>query len=202
MDSNITASNIREAEGDLFDAPDGTALIHACNCQGSWGKGIAQAFRIKYPAAFTVYKSHCDNYLKDPQDLEVSEAPPGTGQISRRIRLPEGSALIIPPQKRDYERPRGKKHWIICLFTSRGYGRSLSSVNVILENTQLAVVDMKNQLDVLRSKEFGPENMGIAELRSCRFNSGLFKVEWAHTRNILEESGLEITVVRPVGEPA
>jgi ADP-ribose 1''-phosphate phosphatase len=38
------------------------------------------------------------------------------------------------------------------------------------------------------------------ELWSCRFNSGLFAVKWDDTRSILEESGLEIMVVRPPGE--
>ncbi|KAF3891950.1 hypothetical protein GY631_4499 [Trichophyton interdigitale] len=37
--------NITEIEGDLFLAPEGAALIHACNCQGSWGKGIALEFK-------------------------------------------------------------------------------------------------------------------------------------------------------------
>lgn len=57
--------NITEIEGDLFLAPEGAALIRtsfyathsytsdtltrcfidACNCQGSWGKGIALEFK-------------------------------------------------------------------------------------------------------------------------------------------------------------
>lgn len=67
-----SSSMITEVEGDLFDAPDGAVLIRtymrfhldcfvadvsllptkdACNCKGSWGAGIAEAFRdkVSYP---------------------------------------------------------------------------------------------------------------------------------------------------------
>lgn len=37
-------------------------------------------------------------------------------------------------------------------------------------------------------------------LWSCRFNSGLFRVEWSRSRRVLEEAGVEVTVVRPPGE--
>ncbi|KAL4994574.1 hypothetical protein BDV10DRAFT_197437 [Aspergillus recurvatus] len=154
--SRTITNKITEVEGDLFDAPDGTALIH------------------------TVAR---------------------TGLIpAHNIRLPEGSALIIPPQKRDYGNPRGKRNWIICLFTSRGYGRNVSGVDIILQNTELAIADLKRQLDRLKEKESGPDDVNLTALRACRFNSGLFGVDWALTRRILGDSGLEIVVVRPPGE--
>lgn len=51
---------------------------------------------------------------------------------------------------------------------------------------------MKKQVD-----ELGAD---IGELWSCRFNSGLFKVEWELSRKILEEFDLKVTVARPEGE--
>ncbi|KAJ7598744.1 hypothetical protein C8J56DRAFT_914868 [Mycena floridula] len=48
--------------GDLFEAPVGSILIHACNTAGSWGGGIAVAFLERYPAAFQVYRSHCQSH--------------------------------------------------------------------------------------------------------------------------------------------
>ncbi|KAI9368753.1 hypothetical protein BJX61DRAFT_536999 [Aspergillus egyptiacus] len=195
MESDAATSKVTEVEGDLFDAPDGAALIHACNCHGAWGKGIARAFSKKYPAAFATYESHCQKYLKETTYLDASKTVTTTGQITRKVRLPEGTALIIPPQKEDYEKPSGRAHWIICLFTSRAFGRRVSSAKTILENTELAVADMKRQLQVLQS-EAGSDHVVVTELRACRFNSGLFGVEWAQTRKILEESGLEVTVVR------
>ncbi|GLB38586.1 putative macro domain containing protein [Lyophyllum shimeji] len=48
--------------GDLFTAPRGAILVHACNTLGSWGGGIALAFRDKYPAQFELYKARCKTY--------------------------------------------------------------------------------------------------------------------------------------------
>ncbi|KAL1967467.1 hypothetical protein VTN77DRAFT_3252 [Rasamsonia byssochlamydoides] len=160
----------------------------------------------------------------------------------RRVQLPLGTALIIPPQEDDpslrsppaktrkvasrtEEVPEkdkttnstGKKHWIVCLFTSRNVGRYASSPEIILENTRRAVEDMKTQLAVLKKElesdviitTTGDGKKSTAgddptrrpgDLWSCRFNSGLFGVKWEKTRRVLEEAGLEVTVVRPPGE--
>ena len=141
-----------------------------------------------------------------------------------KIRLPEGTALIIPPQKQDYEAERAdegkakekedtatttmkKKHWIICLFTSRQFGKNVSPADTVLANTELAIADMKGQLARLAETRVSTTGEGDSngmsapgELWSCRFNSGLFRVEWSRSRRVMEEAGLEVTVVRPVGE--
>lgn len=44
---------------DLFDAPKGSVLVHACNAQGVWGSGIAKTFREKFPEAFEKYHNYC-----------------------------------------------------------------------------------------------------------------------------------------------
>lgn len=146
-----------------------------------------------------------------------------------KIRLPEGTALIIPPQKRDYESEKAdeekakgkegatttttttttttkKKHWIICLFTSRQFGKNVSPPDTILANTELAIAEMKEQLARLAVRNINEDEgngSGMSaprELWSCRFNSGLFRVEWSRSRRVMEEAGLEVTVVRPVGD--
>lgn len=168
------------------------------------GSHEANSFTLtQYPAAYEIYESHCRMYLEKPQYRKINptDTVTGSSQVpARDIRFPEGSTLIIPPQKLDYEKPGGKKHWVICLFTSRGYGRNVSSVDIILQNTELAIVDLKDQLDELKQKWSKPDDADIKGLRACRFNSGLFGVDWALTRRILEDSGLEIIVVRPPGE--
>ncbi|KAE8373834.1 ADP-ribose 1''-phosphate phosphatase [Aspergillus bertholletiae] len=199
MASKAIHGSINEIQGDLFNAPDGAALIHACNCIGSWGGGIAKAFKQKYPAAYAIYHSHCQKHKFSPEYIVASDPTdqPGNSQSPtsyRHIRLPEGTALIIPPQEKDY-RGTDKKHWIICLFTSRNFGKRVSAPDIIIQNTELAVVDMVRQLDGLRA-----DQSGIGELWSCRFNSGLFGVKWELSRRILENTGLDLTVVRPEGE--
>jgi ADP-ribose 1''-phosphate phosphatase len=78
---------------DLFDAPQGSILIHACNTVGSWGAGIALSFRDKYPSAFQQYKDYCKQAKDEGTDLI-------------------GTCFII----------RGEIHDVACLFTSRAYG--------------------------------------------------------------------------------
>ncbi|KAJ6595652.1 hypothetical protein DFH09DRAFT_1024451 [Mycena vulgaris] len=52
-------NKITHIKADLFAAPAGSILVHACNTKGSWGGGIAIPFQQKYPAAFAEYKDAC-----------------------------------------------------------------------------------------------------------------------------------------------
>lgn len=45
--------------GDLFAGKMHT-LVNAVNCVGVMGKGIAQAFKRKYPEMFTDYARRCE----------------------------------------------------------------------------------------------------------------------------------------------
>ncbi|KAL4795697.1 hypothetical protein BDV19DRAFT_378671 [Aspergillus venezuelensis] len=200
-----TPGLVTEIQGDLFDAQDGAALIHACNCEGKWGKGIAKAFKKRYPAAFKIYKTHCDKYKKktdtfrevDPPEEAVSAS---TGRSVRhprtRVQLPEGTALIIKPQQEDYEKePKKRNHWIICLFTSRGYGKNVDNPDTVLQNTELAITDLEEQLLALESMQAQSGEAGIKELRACRINAGNFDVPWNQTKRILENATRNFTVV-------
>jgi ADP-ribose 1''-phosphate phosphatase len=53
-------SNITYIKGDLFSAPKGSILIHACNCRGLWGGGIAKQFALKFPGAYAHYREICN----------------------------------------------------------------------------------------------------------------------------------------------
>ncbi|KAM5436311.1 ADP-ribose 1''-phosphate phosphatase [Microsporum ferrugineum] len=118
---------ITEIEGDLFLAPEGAALIHACNCQGSWGKGIALEFKNKYPAAYKIYRSYCLNLLANPQtglypsnDTLTAARGDNKNDIRQRVtKLPEGTALVIPPQLADYD-PRNPH----AVSVGKGIGNS------------------------------------------------------------------------------
>ncbi|KAG7088960.1 hypothetical protein E1B28_012905 [Marasmius oreades] len=55
-------SKLTHVKGDLFSAPPGSILVHACNTVGSWGGGIAVAFKDRYPSHFEVYKAHCEDH--------------------------------------------------------------------------------------------------------------------------------------------
>lgn len=65
---------------------------------------------------------------------------------------------------------------------------------------------MKEQLarlgesDGMNKKKDEDEMSAPNGLWSCRFNSGLFRVEWSQSRRVLEGAGLAVTVVSPPGE--
>ncbi|KAK6357440.1 ADP-ribose 1''-phosphate phosphatase [Orbilia javanica] len=144
--------------GDIFAAPENSVLIHACNCQGSWGAGIAFAFKQRYPEAYAVYHSHCTS-------------------VSNRASL-VGTALLIPPQPND-----AKGHWIGCLFTSQHYGRRVDTPDNILLNT---ISSFEHLLNLVGNEETGGTRT-IGELHACKINSGRFGVDWDLTKEILED---------------
>lgn len=53
--------NIITIKGDLFTAPKGSILLHACNTKGIWGAGIARQFAKRFPNAWRVYRAKCVN---------------------------------------------------------------------------------------------------------------------------------------------
>ena len=151
---------VDEKVGDIFEAPDNSILIHACNCEGSWGAGIAAAFKKNYPMAFKLYKAHCD---------ESSAA---------KLR---GTALLIEP----CEDKDSHQHFVGCLFTSGGKGKTKDKPDTILERTGPAMRDLLRQIGDL------PSDLGIAEVRMCKINSGLFKVPWNDSKAALEDIQIE-----------
>jgi len=120
MPSSSKSFTIIEEVGDIFDAPDGTVIIHACNCLGNWGAGIAAAFKKRYPKAFADHKALCAT--KSPDALW------GTAQL---IRPMEG---------------KGSRHYVGCLFTSRKFGRAKDSSAQILAQTGPAMEDLLRQI--------------------------------------------------------
>ena len=123
----MAASKIVLREGDLFTSPPRNSIIlHACNCLGSWGGGIALAFKQKFPTAYETYRKHCLDHSEDPRSLI-------------------GTCLII--------RGASDKYDVGCLFTSVGYGRNVDSPPMILDATRKAVKDLMKQNEGESAKE-------------------------------------------------
>ncbi|KAI9799842.1 MAG: ADP-ribose 1''-phosphate phosphatase [Piccolia ochrophora] len=163
-------SFVTERTGDIFAAEPGSILIHACNCRGSWGAGIAAAFKARYPQAFRVYKEHCD-HNRNPRDLV-------------------GSCLLIPPQYGDHDKDPENVHWIACLFTSDQYGRRRDGPEAILDATEKSIEDLLSQLKRVRDGDSQGKDKATDEefgmLVSCRINSQRFGVPWKRTEDVME----------------
>ena len=161
---------LKEVNGDIFSAAPRSMLLHACNCKGSWGAGIAAAFRTRYPRAYESYKSHCAR--NNPATLV-------------------GTAYLIAPVDDE-----NFQHFIGCLFTSVGFGKSKDTPSQILLNTELAMKDMLKQRKTLEDNQ-----ILLGDIQMCRINSGYFKVPWRDTKTTLEaieidkDKNIEISVI-------
>src|SRR5260370_4357706 len=51
-------ANIQYQKGDIFESK-AQVIVNTVNCQGIMGKGLALAFKQKYPAMFNVYQQEC-----------------------------------------------------------------------------------------------------------------------------------------------
>jgi O-acetyl-ADP-ribose deacetylase (regulator of RNase III) len=60
-------TNLLYKPGSIFQAKG--ILAHACNCQGTWGAGIALEFKTRFPIAFKAYRAEC---LRDGVNLMSS----------------------------------------------------------------------------------------------------------------------------------
>lgn len=166
-----------EKKGDLFAAPKNTLLIHACNCVGSWGAGIAKAFATHYPRAYQQYKTHCLTHKKSTY----------------------GKSLLISPLDHDLVNGTNRaqeRHFIGCLFTSRNHGRRKDSPKQILAATKTAMQDLLERVKVFNAS--AGEGERIEEVWMCRINAGLFRVPWAETRKVLLGLQTDDTGVRTV----
>ncbi|CAK3929808.1 ADP-ribose 1 -phosphate phosphatase [Lecanosticta acicola] len=159
-----------ESIGDIFDAPPNSLIIHACNCEGSWGAGIAAAFKNHYAGAYKVYAAHCKQNGHD---------------LFRK-------ALLIPPQKLD----KKKQHFVGCLFTSRSKGKKKDSPSAILQATKPAMEDLLRQVQDWNAEHADGDAVG--EVRICKINSGLFAVPWEETKEVMESLDVENHSIKEV----
>ncbi|KAF1938401.1 hypothetical protein EJ02DRAFT_457910 [Clathrospora elynae] len=142
-DDSLTTLSLTYHTGDIFAAPPNTLLIHACNTQGSWGAGIAAAFKSKYPKAYPVYRNFCINEYNPKSDP-----------------IPTGTALLIPPVD------IGNTHWIGCLFTSAKYGKGKDKADVIVRNTAPA---MQMLIELVNKAEGEIAEVRICKINSGKF---------------------------------
>lgn len=131
----------------LFDAPNGSYIVHACNSQGVWGSGIAVDFKRLYPQAFEVYHRAC--------------------QGNSKFALGKSWSIW------------DKTHNVVCLIVSEGYGKTKSSEEEILKNTEMA---LRSHLEYVKNND-----KNCKEIYSNRFNSGFFAVPWNKTEKVLQK---------------
>lgn len=150
---------IQYRKGSLFhDVPAEALLIHSCNCDGVWGKGIALDFKKRYPKAFEAYRTYCRK--NDAREML-------------------GKAMLIPPSENSHD----KHHYIACLFVKPkpGKPRNEAAKSELKQATALAMQQLLDGLVGQRRKG----DSYIREIRMPKINSGIFDIEWKETERML-----------------
>ncbi|CEP63539.1 ADP-ribose 1''-phosphate phosphatase LALA0_S08e04808g [Lachancea lanzarotensis] len=172
----MSATNVRYLKGNCLSQAISypRILIHSCNCNGSWGGGIAYQLGVKYPKAEKDYNEICERF--------------GSQLLGKFVLIPSysDSTLLIG-----------------CLFTATFGGSNQGSGSDILHNTELSLEDMRillqqpvkrstNDIDVFLSQYMenvkGNLRYQLAEyhLEMPQINSGIFGVPWPKTEALLK----------------
>lgn len=155
--------------GDIFDAPPNTVIIHACNCLGHWGAGIAAAFKTRYPQAYKQHAAYCKSPGKQPAELLAT-------------------AQLIPPCEIAYGKDgvTDVPHYVACLFTSKRFGRKRDKPAQIIKSTGPAMKHLMSQI-----KSAVKAGQPIAGIRTCQINAGMFAVPWEKSKEAMERIQVE-----------
>lgn len=150
----MTVSTIKM---NLFDAPPGSVLVHACNAQGVWGRGIALSFKQRFPKSYWAYKGYCGAL---PEKILGTAFVFSDRAAGTWVGPPTGGGVLRPA------------YYVGCLITSSHYAPP-DDPALILEYTEDAIKHLMTM---------APPGTRIF---SNKFNSGLFGVPWADTEQVL-----------------
>lgn len=160
---------INYIKGDLFkhtsSSPDKwNILLHACNCKGSWGAGVAYGFKEHYPSAYKTHHRYCKSMTKSIDLL--------------------GTSQIIPSNPNDLGHQTVGKVLVACLFNSDGFGADKMPPKDIVYYTDHAMKDLIEKLDHFQQLD---QKDGRIIINMPKINAGLFGVPWNMTEEILSK---------------
>ncbi|KAI7129428.1 hypothetical protein KC316_g16574 [Hortaea werneckii] len=174
----ITRLKVVESKGDIFSTPPNTLLIHACNCEGSWGAGIAKAFKSHYPSAYQIYHDHCISHTPEELIGTALLIPTPRGgddddddSTQTRLKSNRKSKTTTAGNKQPSpsEQQHKHQHFIGCLFTSRSKGaKKRDSPSQILDATGSAMRDL---LERVAKQEFNSKSTVGEASSSIRSNN-------------------------------
>ncbi|SSD61619.1 related to ADP-ribose 1''-phosphate phosphatase [Saccharomycodes ludwigii] len=185
-------SRIKYVKGNILNSANNSnkrILIHSCNCNGSWGGGLAYQLALNYPKSEIEYIEICDLFGK------AQENNPLLGKFAIIPSFTDPNLLIG------------------CLFNSTLGGLHHGSKESILLNTEVALNKLlafvfndtdTEELDSvdLKLNNFMVECYGLQpsstessskydlsqfQLEMPKINSGIFGVPWEETELILEK---------------
>jgi O-acetyl-ADP-ribose deacetylase (regulator of RNase III) len=108
---------IQFVQGNLFDRPV-DIRVNTVNCVGVMGKGVALAFKKRYPAMFVDYRAACEQGLVRPGTLHIWRC--------------EADWIINFPTKVDWRYPSEYAYIDRGLLALRNYLQKQGAVSVAL----------------------------------------------------------------------
>ncbi|CAH6720847.1 ADP-ribose 1''-phosphate phosphatase [[Candida] jaroonii] len=164
---------INYIKADLFShtGPGVKVFLHACNCKGSWGAGVATAFKKHFPSTYDVHRQYCHQFKSHSSDLL------GKCQLIKNSPTDKGFVQL-------------GECFVACAFTSDGFGRNVLPPQDILKYTEISLRDLESQLKALDVESYD----GKPVVNLPKINSGLFGVPWEDTEEILKRIDLHFNV--------
>jgi len=142
----------------LAGIPDTAMIVHACNCRGIWGAGVAAQLEKQYPHAFKAHQEYC--HQEDNDDLGRSMAIFHPGPTIGCLFTRAGYGKITEREEKI------------------GYEKA------VLQATETAMTSMLEGMSKqLQSGDLRFKN--ITEIRMPMINNGHFGIEWDKTAKVL-----------------
>lgn len=171
---------IKYIRGDLFSHVPSPSkinvLVHACNCKGSWGAGVAAIFAQQYPSCYKSHKQYCGQFKQDSSQLL------GTSQIIESSETDPGQKAL------------GSLSLVVCLFTSDFFGHKKLGADDIVHYTKLSLQDLQAKLQTYPKFQDLDRIDDKVVLNMPKINSGLFGVPWPQTEEVLKQFDFAINV--------
>jgi len=116
-------------------------------------------------AMFLAHACNCQNNWGKGIALELAKRFPKAYERHRLYKAMLGSFQLLEDSRN-----------VLCLFTSKGYGRFVDPPDSILTNTEKALQALGRHF----------KTCGKVTIASPKINAGLFNVPWQKTENTLE----------------
>jgi len=137
--------------------PDTVMIVHACNCRGVWGAGVAAQLEKEYPDAFKAHQKYCH---QDNDDLGRSMAI-----------FHHGPTIGCLFTRAGYGQPTERE-------------KNLGYEKAVLQATETAMTSMLEGMSKLIQS--GDTRFSeITEIRMPMINNGHFGIDWPETAKVL-----------------
>ena len=120
---------IRETDVNIFES-GADILVNTVNCIGVMGKGLALAFKNKYPRMYFAYKEACEEGLVRPGVLHVWEGKALGALFFGNESALGGVTIVNFPTKRHWRDPSRLEDVEAGLVALEAYLRPLGKVKV------------------------------------------------------------------------